>query len=234
MSKKIFISIILIIIIMLIIDIVIYKPNKEDADNDKITENITIENETPQTDKTVEEIKKETGATADAEIYEIQKEYDGREVLAIKPDIQFKTVLAGVLKNGKPTEQDIEQLDLSKFHKGVWISEVSRNKFLQILKKCKIDNFEIDDNGYLQKKEESQNEYSSKLENLINSDKLTIIDIKGICYIRDEMTGDIVEYPFKDMDLYQICESFETEGSKIIIITTNDVKETDILKSICD
>lgn len=48
------------------------------------------------------------------------------------------------------------------------------------------------------------------------------------------MTGDIVEYPFKDMDLYQICENFETEGSKIIVITTNDVEEIDILKAICD
>ena len=33
------------------------------------------------------------------------------------------------------SKQDIEQLDLVKFHNGIWISEVSRNRFLQILKK---------------------------------------------------------------------------------------------------
>lgn len=233
MNKKILISIIL-IIFLIILCAIIYKINNKEALPSQPIDNSVNENPIDQEDKTVEDIKKETGATANEEMYEVQKEYDGREILTIKPDIQFKTVLAGILKNGKPSKQDIEQLDLSKFHKGVWISETSRNKFLQILKKCEIENFAIDADGYLYKKEDIQNEYSTKLENLINLDKLTIIDIKGICYIRDEMTGDIVEYPFKDMDLYQICENFETEGSKIIIVTTNDVKEIDILKAICD
>lgn len=233
MNKKFLISIILIIIVAMAV-IIIYKTNNEEMGQNQSAEDIITENGALQEDKTVEDIKKEIGATADEEIYEVQKEYDGREILTIKPDIQFKTVLAGILKNGKPTKQDIEQLDLSKFHKGVWISEVSRDKFLQILKKCGVENFDIDDEGYLYKKDDNQSEYSLKLENLINLDKLTIIDIRGTCYIRDEMTGDIVEYPFKDMDLYQICENFETEGSKIIVITTNDVEEIDILKTICD
>ena len=230
MNKKILISIILIIIVI-ITAFMIYKPENENVIHNQSTENNATENETS---KTVEEIKKEIGATASEEIYEIQQEYDGREILSIKPDVQYKTVLTGILKNRQPSIQDIEQLDLSKFHKGVWISEVSRNKFLQILKKCKLENFAIDNEGYLYKKEDSSNEYSIKLENLIDSDKLTIIDTTGTCYIRDEMTGDVVEYPFKDMDLYQICERFDTEGSSIIIITTNDVKETDILKAICN
>lgn len=225
MNKKFLISIILIIIII-IVAFMLFKPN-----NKEITKNQVGENETS---KTVEDIKNETGATADEDIYEVQQEYDGREILTIKPDVQYKTVLAGILKNGQPSIQDVEQLDLSKFHKGVWISEVSRDKFLQVLKKCKIENFNIDDDGYLYKKENSSNEYSAKLENLINSDELTIIDITGTCYIRDEMTGEVVEYPFKDMDLYQICEKYNTEGSSIIIITTNEVEETDILKAICD
>lgn len=233
MKKKFLISIILLILII-VVAIGIYKSNNKETVQTPTVPNQEIENEIPQTDKTVEEIKKETGATADEDIYEVQKEYDGREILAIKPDIQYKTVLAGILKNGKPTEQDINQLDLTQFHKGVWISENSREKFLEILKKCNIENFEIDEDGYLLKKEESSNEYSQKLDELIKLDKLTIIDIKGICYTRDEMTGEIVEYPFKDMDLYQISENFETEGSKIIVVTTNNVKEIDIIKGICD
>jgi len=224
MKKKNLISIILIIIIILVVILIKNKFNEQ-----KYSENNVISNDES---KTVEDIKMETGATADEDIYEIQTEYDGREILAIKPDIQFATVLAGILKKGQPSEKDIEKLDLSQFHKGVWISESSRNKFLKILEKCEVENFAIDDEGYLYKKEETSNDYSSRLDNLINSDILTIIDITGTCYIRDDMTGDIVEYPFKDMDLYQICENFEAAGSKIIIITTNDVEEADILEAI--
>lgn len=236
MNKKILILTIIIVIIVAVVATMMYKPeNKEEVQN-KVSENKSEESTSSNaTDiKKVEDIKAETGATASTEIYETQQEYDGREILTIKPDVQFETILAGILKNGQPSIQDIEQLDLSKFHKGVWISEVSRDKFLQILKKSGVENFEIDDDGYLRKNGDSQNEYSSKLENLINSDELTIIDITGTCYIRDEMTGDIVEYPFKDMDLYQICEKYKTKGSKIIVITTNDVKEADILQAICD
>jgi len=241
MNKKILIGIILLIVIIGLV--ITFKPNTEPEIKEEISHQETqiedieekqdiVSNSEPT--KTVEEIKNEIGSTASEEIYEVQKEYDGREVLAIKPNIQYKTVLAGILKKGKPTEKDIEKLDLSTFHKGVWISEVSRNKFLNILKKCGIEDFEIDKDGYLKAKEESKNEYSKKLQNLINSDELTIIDITGTCYIRDEMTGEIVEYPFKDMDLYQICELYETEGSKIFVITTNDVEEIDILEKICN
>ena len=225
MSKKFLISIILTIIVI-IVAVTIDK-----SENHDIHQNNEAEN-TVETNKTVEELKQETGATATEDIYEIQKEYDGREILTIKPDIQYKTVLAGILKNGQPSIQEIEELDVSNFHKGVWISEISRDKFLQILKKCGIENFEIDNEGYLYKKQESSNEYSLKLEKLINSDELIIIDITGKCYIRDEMTGNIVEYPFKDMDLYQICETYNTQGSTIIVITTNNVKEADIIQSI--
>lgn len=233
MKKKNLVSIFLLFLVLIIVfSIYIYKnvfKEKQQTSTDYADETVST-----QTHKPIEEIKKETGATADEDIYEVQTEYDGREILIIKPNIQFKTVLAGILKNDMPTEQDIEQMDLSKFHKGIWISEVSRDKFLQVLKKSNIENFGIDSEGYLYKKTDSQNEYSLKLEKIINLDKLTIIDIKGICYTRDDMTGEIVEYPFKDMDLYQISENFETDGSKILVITTNNVKEIDIIKAICD
>lgn len=230
MNKKVLISIILLIIVITIITTIIIYKNR----NNVSQEPGEIQNVVDDPNSIIEEIKDETGATASDELYEVQKEYDGREILTIKPDIQFKTVLAGVLKNGKPSTQDIEKLEISKFHQGVWISEISREKFLKILKKCEIENFDIDKNGYLYKKSNSDNKYSQKLEKMINSNELTIIDITGTCYVRDEMTGEIVEYPFKDMDLYQVCEKYKTDGGTIIIITTNNVKETDILNEICD
>lgn len=246
MNKKILIClIILVIIIGVLIKLIVFNHNSENQeyseqqeiqneviqDTEEIIKNESTENETT---KTVEEIKTETGSSASDDIYEVKKEYDGREVLSIKPNIQFKTVFAGIIKKSQPSENDVNKLDLSTYHKGVWISEVSRSRFLNILKKCNIQNFDIDEKGYLYKKEDNKSEYSKKLEKLINSDELIIIDITGTCYIRDDMTGDIVEYPFKDMDLYQICETYETEGSKIYIITTNDVDESDILKTICE
>ena len=140
MNKKILFLISCILIVLLCTTIIMYKKNS----SKKVEGSNIEEGNTENTDKTVEEIKQEIGATADEDLYEVQKEYDGREILVIKPDAQYKTVLAGILKNGKPTEQDIEKLDLSNFHKGIWISETSREKFLQILEKCEIENFKID------------------------------------------------------------------------------------------
>ena len=56
---------------------------------------------------------------------------------------------------------------------------------------------------------------------MIDSNKIYIIDISGVCYIRDEMTGELVEYPFEKMDPYQVCEPFYSDNNVIIEITTN-------------
>lgn len=181
----------------------------------------------------IEKIKNETGASAETEMYGIVNEYDGREVLVIKPEIQFKTVLAGILKNAKPTIDEADNVNLNKFKKkGIWISKDSREKFVEILEKCNIDNFKIDEEGYLRIANISNNEYARKLEELTKKNQLLIIDIKGTCYIRDEMTGEIIEYPFKDMDLLQVCERFEITDSKIIEITTNEINTINILEEI--
>lgn len=183
--------------------------------------------------ETIEKIKTETGASAKTELYDIFKEYDGREVLVIKPEIQFKTVLAGILKKTKPTIDEANNVNLNNFQKkGIWISKESREKFIKILKKCNINNFKINEEGYLCIVEISNNEYAKKLEELTKQNQLLIIDIKGTCYIRDEMTGEIIEYPFKDMDLLQVCEKFEIPNSKIIEITTNEVNTINIIEEI--
>ena len=65
--KKIFIGLILVIIVLAIVELTSKEKNET---------NDTMNNNT-ETPKTVEDIKNETGATADEEIYEIQQEYDG-------------------------------------------------------------------------------------------------------------------------------------------------------------
>lgn len=234
MKKKELLIIGLILITIVEITILIKFYNEKDkSKNEQINfNNLEITDEEVDIEE-VKKVKGEIGATAEETIYEVKKEYDGREILAIKPTVQYKTVLAGILKNEMPTKNEIDNIDLRCFSKkGVWISENSRGKFLEILKQCGIKNLKIDNDGYLYKAFKSNNIYGIRLENLINSEDLIIIDISGRCFTRDEMTGEVVEYPFKDMDLFQVCERYEINGSKIIIITTNEVKNEDILEEI--
>ncbi len=227
MKKEIKIVMIIICIILLILFMGLKYFYKIKNNIDMNTNNIDIPIEK------IDEIKNETGASAEKELYSIVNEYDGREILVIKPEIQFKTVLAGIIKNEKPTIDEVNKVNLNNFKKkGIWISKDSRQKMIKILKNCNINNFKINDEGYLQVVDISNNEYAKELEELTKQNQLLIIDINGICYIRDEMTGEIIEYPFKDMDPMQVCEKFETTNCKIIEITTNEINSISILEEI--
>ena len=144
-----------------------------------------------------------------------------------------KLSAAGILKNAKPTIDEADNVNLNNFQKnGIWISKNSREKFIDILKKCNINTFKIDEEGYLSIVDIPKNEYDKELEELTKQNQLIIIDISGICYIRDEMTGEIIDYPFKDMDPMQVCEKFETTNCKIIEITINEINPISILEEI--
>jgi len=237
MNKKtiiISIAILLIIICIVLVIAMIIRNNNNNANNinaeDSINNENILDNEDIEEQNTVN-----TNQVIDQNIFEVQKEYDGREILNIKPEVQYKTVLAGILKDRKPTIEEVNNVDLSKFSKGgIWVSETSRDKFIKILKECGVQNFNIDSGGYLYKTEGKSNiEYSNALEKLAKSNKLTIIDIKGKCYIRDEVSGEVVEYPFEEMDPGQACEIFETKGSRIFVITTKDIDKNSIMEELC-
>ena len=70
---------------------------------------------------------------------------------------------------------------------------------------------------------------------MINSDNLYVINMTGIAYERDYISGEIVEYPFEDMDPYQIIQPYKT-GNKIILeITSNKnarLSDNEILEAI--
>ena len=150
---------------------------------------------------TIEEIKNEINATADTNMYEIQEEYDGRKIIQIKADLQYETMLAGILKNSKPEEEEIKSiLEKSPTESGAWISKQSRERFLKLLDNNNISGYEVNDEGYLQKVDGNY----VKINQLIESDKLYIIDISGKYYTRDELSGKIIEYPFEDMDPYMV------------------------------
>ena len=186
-------------------------------------------NETPTTNQIdindpvlIDEVKKEIDATGDTDIYQIYEEYDGRKILQIKPEVQYNTALAGIIKNDIPQEDEVSKLlEKAPTKKGIWISEASRENFLKLLKANNINQYEIDEDGYLYSTQNSEDENYKKIEKAINSEKLYIIDCFGRSYVRDEMTGEIYEYQFEAMDYFQAVDVYEKENSKIIEITTN-------------
>ena len=68
------------------------------------------------------------------------------------------------------------------------------------------------------------------------ADKLYVIDMSGKTYQREYLTGEIIEYPFEEMEPYQIIEPYyESENAIILGITSNkdnQVDDNDILNAI--
>ena len=188
--------------------------NNKDEGND-------IGNGVKYDENVIEEIKNKINATGNTNIYQVEEEYDGRQIIQVRPNIQFDTALAGILKESKPQDDEIEKLLNNRPNEnGIWISENSRDKFLNLLKEDGIESYTINEKGYLIKNQgDSSN--PQKLDNAIQSNKLYIIDINGTSYIRDDISGEIVEYPFEQMDPYQAVDIYENESNVIIEITTN-------------
>ena len=244
-NKKKIIFFIIIIVLIIVFFVFLFTRKSKEKENLDSTNNIQNEEEfqTMQnnlnierqniTEQELEEIntlKNEMGSDANPNMYEVAEEYDGRKTLEIRPSIQFQTALAGAIKNGMPTEQDIAKLseDFS-YNTGIFIAESSREKFMQLLDNLQISSFTIKDDGYLIKKEDSiiQNETEQKIESLINGDKLYVITMTGTCYMRDDITVEITEYPFEKMDPSQVLEPFISDNSVLLAINSNQDNKID-------
>lgn len=219
MKKK--IILLLIIICMVIVTLVIFNKinvtnkKKENEENSDISNNVEI----------IENIQKDINSTANIDLFEVVTEYDGKNSIRIKPDIQFNTVLAGIIKKDIPNENEINELiKNAPTNTGIWINDNSREDFINLLESNNINSFEIDENGYLKEKNNKDNELSNKVKKInqmVNSDELYIIDMSGKCYIRDDVSGEILEYPFEKMDPYQIAEPYYNDNVIILNITSN-------------
>ena len=160
MNKK---SLIICIIVVLIIILAIFmiKLNnlgKDDKKNNDIENTALVESKNNEenvnanfidnsssyqyTTEEVEKIKKEINVTANTDIYRIEEEPGGRKILQIKPEIQFNVDLAGIIKNGEPEENELNEI-LKKIPNttGIWISNQSRETFLGLLKNNGIRKF---------------------------------------------------------------------------------------------
>ena len=206
--------------------------NKENTENTENTEN--VEKEIQITTSTQEEsqissekkteIIEETGKQGDSDLYEIQEGEDNIKIATIKSSVKYKVAFAGMIKNKVPKKEELDDL-LEKNHPkyaGIWIKSESQSEFLKYISSVTKSEYEINENGYLKiKNKKNQNEYDKKIEEIINGNKLYIIDISSTCYIVDEITGEILDYNFEDMDEYQTYQYFEDGDKKIIFITEN-------------
>lgn len=200
--------------------------NKENIENSEkeiqITTSTQEESQISSEKKT--EIIEETGKQGDSDLYEIQEGEDSVKIATIKSSVKYKVAFAGMIKNKVPEKEELDDI-LEKNHPkyaGIWVKSESQSEFLKYISSVTKSEYEINENGYLKiKNKKNQNEYDKKIEEIINGNKLYIIDISSTCYIVDEITGEILDYNFEDMDEYQTYQYFEDGDKKIIFITEN-------------
>ena len=255
MKKKIIIGVAIILVVLVIIVAAILinkKENNKVAVDNTATDNIIEENNntknnveeeinTDEENQKIDEIKYNTGATGDSNIYEVQIDsYDGREVVVVKPTIKYKVAFVGMVKNDLPQMQEINQIyeDNKPEKNGIWVESDSRDKILSMFNNSGIFNntYTIDQDGYIIIQEESNpNENDTKIINAINSKKQYILSVTSICYIVDDLTGEIQRYSFENMDRYQTYEYFDNGNQYIIFLTenkNNQLSDSEIINSL--
>ena len=184
------------------------------------------------------DLKKEYSITGEDGLYEIQTEYDGRKVVVVKDDINYKVAFAGMIEKAKPTYAEIDKIFEDNYPKenGVWIEKNSREKILKFLNNNCNSDYAINENGYLKiVNKNEQNDNDIKIEKIINENKKYILNISSSCYMVDTVTGEVIENPYEDLDKYQTYEYFSNENDMIIFITENSegkLTEGEIFESV--
>ena len=147
-----------------------------------------------------------------------------------------------MIKKSKPTFNELDQILQQKLPKysGIWIEQNSRDNLLKLFNNSEKTNskYSVSSEGYLEIiQKNSQTDYDKKIENAIKGKKQYILDISSVCYIVDEVTGEILDYNFENMDKYQTYEHFEDGDKSIIFInqnTNNQLKDSEIINSIME
>lgn len=234
MKKSQIILAVAIIILVIIVALMILK-GKQQEKKDELKEEGQVDWKNPYTqidkneiayhDKaSIDELKQQMGLTADSDWYEINTEYDGRKVLNIKADIQYKVAFAGMIKKETPNREEINSI-IQENHpteNGLWIEEGSREPFLTLLKGNTNVEYQINEKGYLEIKHDNQpNKNDQNLVRLMQGNKKIILSIADQYYQVDHVTGEIVEYPFEKLDNYQTYDRIESGDNLLLVISTN-------------
>lgn len=226
-KKKILVILIIVIIVLAIMSFIVVI-NKNRNTNNENWENPYVEPNKEeinyQENITTEGIKKENGYKANTDLYQVDTEYDGRKVLNVKANIQFKVAFAGIIKTKLQQINEVDEIFNNNYPQknGIWVENESKEKILNLIKTNTNSNYKIDENGYLViENKNQQNENDKILEKAINSNKINILAMNSFYYEVDNATGNITEYPFEKLDAYQSYEKIVNDEDSIIIITTN-------------
>ncbi len=177
-------------------------------------------------DSSIDELKEEYKITGDNDLYEVETENDGRQVLNVKPSINYQVAFCGMIKNGKPSFDELDSLYEQNKPKlyGVWIEPNDRTQVLSYLNNNQYlkSKYEINEEGYLQiSQKNDQTEYDKKIEEAINDDKQYVISISSVYYMVDTVTGEIVDNPYNELDAYQTYDYCKDENKMIIFVSEN-------------
>ena len=238
-NKKIIIAI-TIIIIVIILGIALYlnskQTNKEqNTEVNEISENViqdylnTKENSVMyKDDATLGELKEEYKITGEDDLYCIGTESDGRKVINVKPDIDYKVAFCGMINKEMPNLKDINKIyeEKAPTKNGIWININDREKIVNYLNnnsKLKAE-YEVDQEGYLEiTKTEDLSSTDEVIRKIIEGNKQYVLSISSKCYMVDVVTGEIVENRYNDLEEYQTYEYFQ-DGDKIIIFISENLE----------
>ncbi len=162
--------------------------------------------------------------------------------MTVKANVKYKVALAGMIKKTLPSFEELDKIleQKSPKYRGIWIEQNSRDKLLKLFNSSEKINskYSINNEGYLEIVEKNfQTNYDKKIENAINGEKQYILDISSVCYIVDDVTGEILDYNFENMDKYQTYEYFKDGDKNIIFInqnTDNQLASSEIIDSIIE
>ncbi len=248
-KRKLVITIAIIFIIISIFCIARYiiVNNKNEIQNKENNQTENWDNQYSEVDKNdinynntddVEKLKEQMGLTAPSDIYEISEEFDGRKTLNVKAEILYKTAFVGIVNQEKPEMENLDKVFETKYptRSGIWISERAKEKIVKILNENLQTKYSVDTDGYLNIADNSkQNEKDKKIEQIIKSNKKIILDICDFDYEVDNVSGEIVEYPFSQLgDTIDIVNNNE---DKILVISESkmeNVSNNDIIENLID
>lgn len=175
---------------------------------------------------TVDELKEEYGMSGNDDLYDVQTEYDGRQVLKVKATENFKVAFAGLVNGTKNSIENSSEIFENEYptENGIWIEKNSREKIEKYLNENMKSKYKINEKGYLTISEKKSSKEDNEIEKIINGNKQYIIGISGINYYIDALTGEAVDNPFEELDKYQTYAYCQDEDKMVIFITENRFK----------
>lgn len=175
---------------------------------------------------TVDELKEEYGMSGNDDLYDVQTEYDGRQVLKVKATENFKVAFAGLVNGTKNSIENSSEIFENEYptENGIWIEKNSREKIEKYLNENMKSKYKISEKGYLTISEKKSSKEDNEIEKIINGNKQYLIGISGTNYYIDALTGEAVDNPFEELDKYQTYAYCQDEDKMVIFITENKSK----------